>query len=252
MPIDLSIKSLTLSCYPFTLALTYIYTGMILKLVSYVGIVSAFVSLTMAVASGLYYLSELVEENTRTTQRWLTKCIYAIIGLHVLLLVIDRFPFVTTALSIGAHVLYLQNLNKFPYIELSSPIFIASCFAALINHWLWYRHFSDPSLPPAAILEHRPDYSGPTHPPFSQVASFFGICVWLVPFALFVSLSASENVLPMSNEPIEGQGDRDAEYKRKRRVGLAKVAVEYLWIGISKVAAVFGYEIETQRGPILE
>lgn len=225
---------------------------MILALLSYVGIVSAFASLTMAVASGLYYLSELVEENTRTTQRWLTRSIHAVIGIHVLLLLIDRFPFITTAFSIGAHVLYLQNLNRFPFIELSSPIFIASCVAAVTNHWLWYRYFSDPSIPPAAILEHRPDYTGPTHPPFSQVASFFGICVWLIPFALFVSLSASENVLPMSNEPLDGQVDRDSPQRKTRRMGLAKVVIEYMWIGVAKVAGVFGYEVDLQRGPILE
>jgi hypothetical protein len=33
-------------------------------------------------------------------------------------------------------------------------------------------------------------------PTFTEIASYFGLCVWLVPFALFVSLSAGENVLP--------------------------------------------------------
>lgn len=42
-------------------------------------------------------------------------------------------------------------------------------------------------------------------PTFTQIASFFGICVWLVPFALFVSLSAGENVLPsMGSEYATG------------------------------------------------
>lgn len=31
-----------------------------------------------------------------------------------------------------------------------------------------------------------------------QVLSFFTVCLWLVPFAFFVSLSANENVLPTS------------------------------------------------------
>lgn len=221
---------------------------MILKLVSYVGILSAFIALTMAVASGLYYLSELVEENTKITQRWLTRTIYAVMGMHVLLLVIDGFPLFRTLLSIGAHYLYLQNLIRFPFIELSDPIFLSSCVVSVLNHWMWFRYFGDTQIPPASIYIQRPDYSGPVHPPFSQIASFFGICVWLVPFALFVSLSASENVLPMSNTPIEGHEDR----AKKRRVGLAKVAVEYLWSGIAKVAAVFGHDVDFRRGPILE
>lgn len=31
---------------------------------------------------------------------------------------------------------------------------------------------------------------------FLQVLAYFTLCLWLVPFALFVSLSANENVLP--------------------------------------------------------
>ena len=38
-----------------------------------------------------------------------------------------------------------------------------------------------------------------------MIASYFGLCVWLVPFSLFVSLSAGDNVLPtMGTEPSRG------------------------------------------------
>lgn len=44
-------------------------------------------------------------------------------------------------------------------------------------------------------------------PSFTEIASYFGLCVWLVPFALFVSLSAGENVLPsMGSEYATGDG----------------------------------------------
>lgn len=33
-----------------------------------------------------------------------------------------------------------------------------------------------------------------------QVMAYFTLCLWLVPFALFVSLSANENVLPTVSE----------------------------------------------------
>lgn len=55
----------------------------------------------------------------------------------------------------------------------------------LLNHYLYFRYFSTP--PP------RHSQEGPT---FTEIAACFGICVWLVPFALFVSLSAGEMVLP--------------------------------------------------------
>lgn len=39
-------------------------------------------------------------------------------------------------------------------------------------------------------------YDRPDLPTFPQVAAFFGINVWLVPFCLFISLSANDHVLP--------------------------------------------------------
>ncbi|KAG0163578.1 hypothetical protein DFQ29_002946, partial [Apophysomyces sp. BC1021] len=32
-----------------------------------------------------------------------------------------------------------------------------------------------------------------------DIASFFGICVWLIPFTYFISLSANDNALPLSD-----------------------------------------------------
>ena len=47
------------------------------------------------------------------------------------------------------------------------------------NHFVWFSYFTD-------------HYWFK----FQEVASFFIVCVWAVPFMLFVSLSASENTLP--------------------------------------------------------
>ncbi|OJT12527.1 hypothetical protein TRAPUB_10928 [Trametes pubescens] len=35
-------------------------------------------------------------------------------------------------------------------------------------------------------------------PNFGEIATFFGICVWLVPLFLFLSLSANDNALPLN------------------------------------------------------
>ncbi|ANB11194.1 Svp26p [Sugiyamaella lignohabitans] len=225
----------------------------VLTLLSYLGTLSAFVFLTMAVASGLYYLSEQVEEHTVWTKTVLTRAIYGIIGIHVLLLIFDGFPWLLTVGSIATHILYLQNLKRFPFIQLYSGIFISSCIAVVANHWLWFRYFSDPSIPPAIILIERPDYAGPTHPPFSQVASFFGICVWLIPFSLFISLSVGDNVLPTSySTNFDNDQDESGAAKAKRRsAGLAKVAVEWFYKVIADIGRKFGYEIETGKGPLI-
>jgi len=88
-------------------------------------------------------------------------------------------------------------------------------------------------------------YNDPSLPSFTEVASYFGLCVWLVPFALFVSLSAGENVLPsMGSEYATGEGSsfvsagREPGDKGKGRgganqAGMAKAMVNGVreWVG---------------------
>ncbi|KZF24664.1 putative Golgi apparatus and endoplasmic reticulum protein Svp26 [Xylona heveae TC161] len=226
----------------------------ILPLVGYAGIVLGFCFLTLAIASGLYYLSELVEEHTVLAKKLLTRLIYTIIGIQVFLWLVDRFPFFLSLLSIVSHVVYAGNLRRFPYVKLSDPLFLLSCLLVIFNHFAWFRHFSQPpTLPPAG----RPSALEPLDvPSFSEIASYFGLCVWLVPFALFVSLSAGENVLPsMGSEyatgdtsasaaasaagtgPASALGDptgaRSAGGERSKSKGLAKAAVDGVreWVG---------------------
>ena len=44
-------------------------------------------------------------------------------------------------------------------------------------------------------------YRGPNSgvPGFSEIATFFAVCVWLAPLFLFLSLSAAENTLPTAS-----------------------------------------------------
>lgn len=176
---------------------------MINDIQGYLGLLLGFLFLTLAIASGLYYLSELVEEHTVLAKKILTRMIYFVIATLVLLAAIDRFPLWITATSIASHVVYLQNLRRFPIVKLTDPVFLASCALVLLNHYLWFRHFS---LPPQHTGRYN-YYDQQNVPTFTEVASFFGLNVWMVPFALFVSLSAGENVLPsMGSEYATGQG----------------------------------------------
>ena len=113
-----------------------------------------------------------------------------------------------------------------------------------MNHFFWFRHFSTP--PVTHSKTSYPGYSSrPLPPTFTEIASFFGICVWLVPFALFVSLSAGENVLPtMGNEYASRDSNASGNklggvdlggLKRtsKKSKGLVKVGIDGMreWIG---------------------
>lgn len=70
----------------------------------------------------------------------------------------------------------------------------------------------------------------PSQPSFTEIASYFGLCVWLVPFALFVSLSAGENVLPsMGSEYATGDragvGGSQGLGSKVKKKGMAKALV---------------------------
>jgi hypothetical protein len=99
----------------------------ILSLVGYTGAALGFCFLTLSIASGLYYLSELVEEHTVIAKRFLTRLIYTVIVVQTLLWLVDGFPFWGTLLGVTAHVVYLGNMRRFPFVKLSDPLFLLSC-----------------------------------------------------------------------------------------------------------------------------
>lgn len=69
-----------------------------------------------------------------------------------------------------------------------------------------------------------------------MIASYFGLCVWLVPFCLFVSLSASDNVLPtMSSEPARGYDGMPMPMGGKPQ-GMVKALVDSIRSAIGDIA----------------
>lgn len=104
-----------------------------------------------------------------------------------------------------------------------------------MNHYLWFRHFSNaPRSIPRSI------YDAPNVPTFTEISSYFGLCVWLIPFALFVSLSASDNVLPTmgSEEPVGAPGDKRKGHGRQ---GMAKAVVDGVRDLAGQASAIIGW-----------
>ncbi|CCE83033.1 Piso0_002807 [Millerozyma farinosa CBS 7064] len=216
---------------------------MILAVLSVLGIITGFIFLVLAIASGLYYISEIVEEHSEPTKRLLTKLIYGIIGTLILLWLFDGFPFTLIVFSVFSYYVYLQNLHKFPYVQLSSTSFLASCVLVIANHFLWFNHFHNPYIPPLSERL-KPDYKPPHIPSFVEICSFFGLCVWLVPFALFVSLSAHDNLLP---HHLDNQQSSD----KKSRTALAKITVTYLREFVYSTSRKLGYELDPNHGQLV-
>lgn len=114
----------------------------------------------------------------------------------------------------------------------------------LVNHYIWFQHFSATSPPPSRNFYEKP-IPGPS---FGEIASFFGICVWLVPFALFVSLSAGDNVLPtMGSETPGGTRMKMDGGRAEGRSSMVKVLVDNVreWLGgVARLTPWFGRERE--------
>lgn len=70
-----------------------------------------------------------------------------------------------------------------------------------------------------------------------MIASYFGLCVWLVPFCLFVSLSAGDNVLPTmsTSEPARGYDGMPMPMGSKPQ-GMVKALVDSIRGAISDIA----------------
>ncbi|KAF9268183.1 DUF396-domain-containing protein [Marasmius fiardii PR-910] len=169
----------------------------LLYYVSYLAIVVVFAFVTLSLASGLLYISELIEEHSRVAKTVGQRGTYVVIALHLIFYVTDSLPFLQTIFSLVCHVIYLQNFsNTWPVISLSSFSFLASCILVIVDHFMWFFYF-------AQITQDARNYryrgrAGPHVPSFTEIATFFGLCVWLVPLFLFLSLSANDNALPTS------------------------------------------------------
>ncbi|ETW83722.1 hypothetical protein HETIRDRAFT_243473, partial [Heterobasidion irregulare TC 32-1] len=154
-------------------------------------------------ASGLLWLSEVIEEHSRSAKLIGTRGIYAIIALHVLLYWTDSLPLPKVLFSVLCHVVYLQNFSRtWPLISLTSPSFVASCALVIVDHFIWFFHFAQ--LTNDTRLRASRAYRGPKPAPagipsFGDMATFFGVCVWLAPLFLFLSLSANDNALPTAS-----------------------------------------------------
>jgi hypothetical protein len=175
-------------------------TKMLLHYLSYVAVLAAFAFITLSLASGLLYVSELIEEHSRVAKVVGQRGIYAIILLHTFLYFFDSLPLQNILFSIICHIVYLQNFSiTWPIISLTSIPFIASCILVISDHFLWFFHFARLTQD-ARHSSHR-TYKAqpiPKTPGFVEIATFFGVCVWLAPLFLFLSLSANDNALPLS------------------------------------------------------
>ncbi|KAI8923407.1 transmembrane adaptor Erv26-domain-containing protein [Entophlyctis helioformis] len=167
-------------------------------LLTWTGLVLGLVFVTLCLACGLYFMAEFVEEHTVLTKRIIKYTTYTIGAVHVLM-AFEGFPLARVGFSGACLAIYSLMLPSFPSIQVTSPSFIVSCILVISNHFAWFFYFT--------TRRHT----------FNEIASFFGLLVWLVPFLYFVSLSANDYTLPFDTKqrgsPLAGppgMGSRSA------------------------------------------
>lgn len=176
-----------------------------LTLLSYVSLLVQICFVTVSIAAGLYYLAELVEEYTVMAKKVITWMILGSVLLYAVFIFTERFTWTMILCGVGAQALHAAILKNFPYVKFLSPSFLGAVILLLWNHYLAFIYFQQQ-----------------LHP-FTEVMAYFTLCLWLVPFALFVSLSANDNVLPTSNERTPLLSDNDVVtnyFSSRKKVGL--------------------------------
>jgi len=187
----------------------------VLFYLSYVAVLVAFGFVTLSVASGLLYISELIEEHSRLAKIIGQRGIYAVIAMHIILYFTDSLPLKLTLFSIFCHIVYLQNFSSaWPSISLTSITLIASCALVIADHFLWFFHFAHLTQD----AKHQRYYKGRETiqaPSFVEVATFFGMCVWMAPLFLFLSLSANDNAIPLSSAEPNSPTVMKAQFRKQ-------------------------------------
>eukprot|EP01060_Flectonema_neradi_P022942 TRINITY_DN3115_c0_g1_i5.p1 TRINITY_DN3115_c0_g1~~TRINITY_DN3115_c0_g1_i5.p1 ORF type:complete len:211 (+),score=27.66 TRINITY_DN3115_c0_g1_i5:47-679(+) len=175
---------------------------MLMQLCTWAGFLVCIGFMSVSLASGLYYIAELAEENSVMARRILKYWILLVIVANVLLLISSSISFMLGAVSIVAQICYSALLKDYPFTKLSDPAVTLSCICFVIDTVLWYNYFTD--------------YDTPSYSVF-QITGFFALFVWPVPFGFFITLSLSDQGLPGLGS-INNQGDGFGDFKKRRGI----------------------------------
>ncbi|XP_034482538.1 protein TEX261-like [Drosophila innubila] len=179
-----------------------------LLILSWISLAIQIIFITLSIVAGLYYLAELAEEYTTSTRRFILFMISFTIFVYILLIFFEDFSWTIVLCGLTAQGFHFSIMTNFPFIRLLSVPFIGSLVMLVVNHLLAFQYFTS------------------VYVPFTQVLAYFTICMWMVPFALFVSVNANDNVLPTtvsSNERRLGINNPDVVsnyFSRNKKMGL--------------------------------
>lgn len=168
--------------------------GVLFKIFSYVSGYIAILLAALAIASGLYLLSELTEEFPTMTGKVL-RYLFGTISIVFLLLWMDGLPLYESSIELAALLCYFSMLIKFPFGEFMSIQTTLSVIAFLVTNICWVHYFIVNDFDALSII------------------GFFVVVVWIIPCSLFVSLSVNDSALPgMIGEPLNNNADHGLDH----------------------------------------
>jgi len=147
-------------------------------LMSWISLLCQVGLLTLAVGAALYYLAELMEEYTSVTKQIINGMLIASCFVYFGLWVVEGFPLLIVGLGLLTNFFQFKLLKSFPFVEPTQPSAILTGILVLVDHYYAFEYFTS------------------VYYNFSEVLAYFTLCLWLIPFAFVISLSASDNVLP--------------------------------------------------------
>lgn len=98
----------------------HITMGLVILLLSYVGILTHITFVTISFAAGLYYISEIVEEYSEKCKRIIKILTISTIVIYLLLAVSEAFSWTLIACGLAAQLVHLAILRNFPNIKILS------------------------------------------------------------------------------------------------------------------------------------
>ena len=163
-------------------------------------------------AAGMYYLAELIEEYATVAAKIFRYLIYAVIATVLILSIFEDVSWGLVICLLLSNLFHLGLLANFPSFVTLSPSSVGTILTFIANHYFGIQYF--------AANWH----------PLYQVFSFFTICVWLVPFLFFVSLTANESVLPTTITPdYSSQHNMNGKFFNH-----SLILISYIFIEISR------------------
>lgn len=177
---------------------------MFLYLLSWVASLIHIFLCTLSLAAGLYYIAEVVEEYTVLTAKIIRYMIYITSLVYIGMYLFEGMPARMIVTGLLTNLDYFILLSTFPSISLSSVSFIVGVVLVLANHYFAFHFFTT------------------VYYPFPEILAYFTICLWLVPFSFFVSLSINDYTLPTiqtTNYATFGS-PMDNVFRRPKRAGI--------------------------------